>query len=211
MSESSSGPAVGAEFAGHRIEAVIGAGGMGVVYRARNLALDRVRALKVLSPGLSADVRFRERFRRESRLAASIEHPNVIPVHDAGEENGMLYLAMRLVEGSDLHRVVKAERRLGHVRTAGIIAGVAAALDAAHAQGLVHRDVKPANILLENGVERVKLTDFGLARAADDASLTQSGTSGFTSRTGRGVSSQTRRRTASGVSARNGGWPVHRA
>src|SRR4051812_48108608 len=106
MSEGASGPAPGAEFAGHRIEAVIGEGGMGVVYRARNLALDRVRALKVLSPGLSADARFRERFRRESRLAASIEHPNVIPVHHAGEEDGHLFLSMRLVEGSDLRQMV---------------------------------------------------------------------------------------------------------
>ena len=158
----------GTEFAGHRIVGVLGKGGMGVVYRARKLALDRERALKVIAPALSNDPRFRERFKRESRMAAAIEHPNVIPVHDAGEENGMLYLAMRLVEGSDLHRVVHAERRLGHRRSASIIAGIAAALDAAHAQGLVHRDVKPANVLLEVSAEgeRVYLTDFGITRTA---------------------------------------------
>ena len=158
----------GTEFAGHRIVGVLGKGGMGIVYRARKLALDRERALKVIAPALSNDPRFRERFKRESRMAASIEHPNVIPVHDAGEENGMLYLAMRLVEGSDLHRVVQAERRLGHQRSASIIAGVAAALDAAHAQGLVHRDVKPANVLIEPSAEgeRVYLTDFGITRTA---------------------------------------------
>ncbi len=157
----------GTEFAGYRIEGVLGKGGMGVVYRATKLALDRERALKVIAPALSNDIRFQERFKRESRMAAAIEHPNVIPVHDAGEENGMLFLAMRLVEGSDLHRVVQAERRLGHVRTAGIIAGVGAALDAAHAQGLVHRDVKPANVLIEPSEdgERVYLTDFGITRA----------------------------------------------
>ncbi len=157
----------GTEFAGYRIEGVLGKGGMGVVYRATKLALDRERALKVIAPALSNDIRFQERFKRESRMAAAIEHPNVIPVHDAGEENGMLFLAMRLVEGSDLHRVVQAERRLGHVRTAGIIAGVGAALDAAHAQGLVHRDVKPANVLIEPSAdgERVYLTDFGITRA----------------------------------------------
>ena len=98
------GPEVGAQFAGHRIEAVIGRGGMGIVYRARNLALDRERALKLLAPSLSRDDRFRERFRRESRIAASLEHENVIPVHDAGEEAGYLFLAMRLVEGPDLRQ-----------------------------------------------------------------------------------------------------------
>ncbi len=160
------GPQPGAEFAGHRIEAVIGEGGMGVVYRARNLALDRVRALKVLSPGLSADVRFRERFRRESRLAASIEHPNVIPVHQAGEEGGHLYLSMRLVEGSDLRQMVILDGPLDPGAAAEIVGAVAAGLDASHAAGLVHRDVKPANVLVGAGADagRVYLTDFGISR-----------------------------------------------
>jgi streptogramin lyase len=166
MSDGAAGPAPGAEFAGHRIEAVIGEGGMGVVYRARNLALDRVRALKVLSPGLSADARFRERFRRESRLAASIEHPNVIPVHQAGEEGGHLFLSMRLVEGSDLRQMVIGDGPLAPVAAAAVIAAVAAGLDAAHAAGLIHRDVKPANVLVGADADagRVYLTDFGISR-----------------------------------------------
>ena len=166
MIDGAGGPAPGAEFAGHLIEAVIGEGGMGVVYRARNVALDRERALKVLSPGLSADARFRERFRRESRLAASIEHPNVIPVHQAGEEGGQLYLAMRLVEGSDLRQMVILEGPLEPGGAAAVVSAVAAGLDAAHAAGLIHRDVKPANVLVgaEADAGRVYLTDFGISR-----------------------------------------------
>ena len=106
----------GTTFAGHRIEAVIGSGGMGVVYRARHLALDRERALKVVAPKLSADQRFRERFKRESRLAAQVEHPNVIPVHHAGEEGGQLYLAMRLVDGVDLRSLVDGSGPLDTAR-----------------------------------------------------------------------------------------------
>ena len=160
------GPAIGAEFAGHRIEAVLGEGGMGVVFRARNLALDRERALKVLAPALSADERFRERFRRESRLAAAIEHPHVIPVHEAGEQDGQLYLSMRLVEGRDLRELVAIGGPLDPGEAAGIVAAVAAGLDAAHAAGLIHRDVKPANVLVGGGADagRVYLTDFGISR-----------------------------------------------
>ena len=160
------GPEVGAEFAGHRIEAVIGAGGMGVVYRARNLALDRERALKVLAPRLSSDPRFRERFRRESRLAAAIEHPHVIPVHQAGEEEGHLYLAMRLVEGRDLRELVVEGGPLDPGEAGAIVIAVAAGLDAAHDADLIHRDVKPANVLVGSGADagRVYLTDFGISR-----------------------------------------------
>jgi YVTN family beta-propeller protein len=158
----------GDEFAGHAIEVEIGRGGMGVVYRARHLALERPRALKVIVPQLSADAKFRQRFQRESRLAASIEHPNVIPIHHAGEEEGLLYLAMRLVEGRDLRAAIGSEGRVDPAKTAQIVAGVAAALDAAHARGLVHRDVKPANVLLEEGGDprRVFLTDFGISRVS---------------------------------------------
>jgi YVTN family beta-propeller protein len=161
--------AAGSEFAGHRIEAEIGRGGMGVVYRARHLALDRERALKVVAPALSADPRFRERFRRESRLAASIEHPNLIPVHHAGEESGRLFISMRLVDGPDLQREVSARGPLEPERAAAIVARAAGALDAAHAAGLVHRDVKPANVLLEpaeGASDQVFLTDFGISRTA---------------------------------------------
>lgn len=157
---------IGSEFAGHRIVAVLGKGGMGVVYRARKLALDRDRALKVIAPALSGNAHFRERFKRESRMAAAIEHPNVIPVHDAGEEDGMLYLAMRLIEGSDLHRLVADRGPLEPERASRIVGGVAEALDAAHADGLVHRDVKPANVLTEfhEHGEHVYLSDFGITR-----------------------------------------------
>ena len=158
----------GTIFAGYRIEAEIGRGGMGVVYRARHLALDRERALKVISPALSTDPHFRERFQREARLAASLEHPNVVPVDHAGDEGGVLYLSMRLVQGSDLRRIVEAEGPLDARRVSQLLAGVAAGLDAAHERGLLHRDVKPANVLVEgvNGSERAFLTDFGISRIA---------------------------------------------
>jgi DNA-binding beta-propeller fold protein YncE len=159
---------VGEEFAGHLIEAEIGRGGMGVVYRVRHIALDRERALKAIVPALSADPKFRRRFERESRLAASIEHPNVIPIHHAGEEEGLLYLAMRFVEGRDLRAAIDEHGRVEPDRVARIVGAVAAALDAAHARGLVHRDVKPANILIEErgDSDHVFLTDFGISRVS---------------------------------------------
>jgi YVTN family beta-propeller protein len=158
----------GQEFAGHLIEAEIGRGGMGIVYRARHLALDRERALKIVVPVLSADPAFRRRFQRESRLAASVEHPNLVPVHHAGEEAGALYLSMRLIGGPDLRRIVEGEGPLPLDRTIELISQVAAGLDAAHARGLIHRDVKPANVLVERDGEgeRVFLTDFGISRVA---------------------------------------------
>jgi YVTN family beta-propeller protein len=157
---------LGSTFAGHRIEAVAGRGGMGVVYRARNVVLDQRRALKVIAEELSRDSRFRERFRRESRLAASIEHPNLVPVHHAGEEAGRLYLTMRFVDGTSLDEVLAGGGRLDPERAVRILDQVAAALDAAHAGGLVHRDVKPANLLLEGeaGREHAYLTDFGISK-----------------------------------------------
>jgi streptogramin lyase len=153
-------------FAGHRIEAIAGRGGMGVVYRARHLALDHVVALKVISPQLARDERFRRRFASESRIAVSIRHPNVVSIHHAGEEDGLLFVTMDLIEGPDLRAVLGAMGRLEPEHAARIVAEVAAALDAAHARGLVHRDVKPANVLIEGegDSERVYLTDFGLAR-----------------------------------------------
>jgi YVTN family beta-propeller protein len=168
----------GSTFAGHRIEEVIGGGGMGIVYRARHLALERERALKVVAPKLSADERFRERFKRESRLAAQVEHPNVITVHHAGEEGGQLYLAMHLVDGVDLRSLVEASGPLDPARAVRLLAGIAAGLDAAHTRGLVHRDVKPANVLVERDgdSERVFLTDFGISRlAGSEESLTTTG------------------------------------
>ena len=136
---------------------------MGVVYRAVHLALDRTVALKVISAKLASEPGFRDRFRRESRLAASIEHPHVIPVYHAGEERDLLFITMRFVHGSDVRRLLKAHGSLGPQEAAEIVSKIGGALDAAHAHGLVHRDVKPANILLGREGE-VFLTDFGLTR-----------------------------------------------
>jgi ketosteroid isomerase-like protein len=164
----------GDEFAGCRIEAVAGRGGMGVVYRATELSLGRPVALKLLAPERAGDRAFRERFQRESRMAAAIDHPNVIPVYAAGESEGLLYLVMRYVGGTDLHALLREEHRLDPPRAADIVAQVAAALDAAHGAGLVHRDVKPANVLLAG--DHAYLSDFGLTRLArSDTQLTESG------------------------------------
>ena len=164
----------GEQFAGCRIDAVAGRGGMGVVYRATQLNLGRPVALKLITPDHATDRDFRERFERESRLAASIDHPNVVPVYEAGEVDGQMYLVMRWVRGTDLHALLKREKRLAPDVAATIAAQVAAGLDAAHAAGLVHRDVKPANVLLAG--EHAYLSDFGLSRLeASDTRLTDSG------------------------------------
>ncbi|MBA2523939.1 MAG: serine/threonine protein kinase, partial [Solirubrobacterales bacterium] len=158
-------PRPGEVFEGHLIEGEIGRGGMGMVFRARNVALARPRAIKVIAPELSADPAFAARFRRESRLAASVEHPNIVAVHNAGEDDGLLFIVMRLVEGVDLHRLLE-DGPLPPLRAIPILDGVARALDAAHHAGLVHRDVKPANILIESrgSGEHVYLTDFGISK-----------------------------------------------
>ena len=158
---------VGSEFLGYRIEELIGRGGMGVVYRAHDLRLKRTVALKLVAPELAVDERFRERFARETELTMSLEHPNVVPIHDAGDYDGRLFLAMRLVEGTDLGVLLRTEGALDPPRTLAICAQVAKALDAAHAKGLVHRDVKPSNVLLDEN-EHVYLADFGLTRRLDE-------------------------------------------
>ena len=161
--------------AGCRIESVLGRGGMGVVYRARQLSLDRVVALKVIAPDFAMDEEFRERFKHESRLAASIEHANVIPVYEAGETDGLLYLIMRYVEGTDLRTLIATEGALESRRAARLVAQVAAALAAAHRRDLVHRDVKPANVLI-SADGHAYLTDFGIARdLAATSGLTATG------------------------------------
>ncbi len=157
----------GTQIAGYRLEEEIGRGGMGVVYRAHDVALERSVALKLLSPSLAEDRDFRERFLVESRLAASLEHPNVVPIHDAGEADGQLYLAMRYVEGTDLKRLLHDEGPLEPARAIAICSQIADALDAAHARGLVHRDVKPSNVLLDEH-EHAYLADFGLTRRLAD-------------------------------------------
>jgi hypothetical protein len=158
---------IGSEFVGYRIDELIGSGGMGVVYRAYDLRLKRIVALKLMAPGLALDQRFRDRFTREAELAMSLEHPNVVPIHDAGDIDGRLYLAMRYVEGTDLRALLHAEGALDKARALAICNRVANALDAAHASGLVHRDVKPSNVLLDAS-EHVYLADFGLTRRLDE-------------------------------------------
>ena len=159
----------GAVFAGHRIEGLAGRGGMGVVYKATHIALDHVVALKVISPALAQDERFRRRFGEESRIAVSIRHPNVVAIHHAGEEDGLLFVTMDLIDGTDLRGLLTVKGAMDPVHAAAVIAEVASALDAAHARGLVHRDIKPGNILIEGegATERVYLTDFGLARLVE--------------------------------------------
>jgi len=162
-------------FVGHRIEGLAGRGGMGVVYRATQLDLDRLVALKVITPALAQEPEFRTRFVAESKAAASIEHPNVLPVYNAGEREGVLFIVMRYVDGADLRTLVRASGQLDPARAAHVVAQVAAALDAAHAHGLVHRDVKPANILL-GADDHAYLTDFGLTKRLDTSvDLSRSG------------------------------------
>jgi pSer/pThr/pTyr-binding forkhead associated (FHA) protein len=157
---------LGSVFAGCRVAEVISHGDMGVVYRAEELALQRPVALKLILPEYSQDPRFRERFRRESMVAAAIDHPNVIPIFDAGDEDGVLYISMRLVVGTDLRALIAAEGRIEPLRAARIVRQVGAALDAAHARGMLHRDVKPPNVLLGRE-DHVYLSDFGLAKRVD--------------------------------------------
>ncbi len=156
-------PSIGSTLAGYRIDALIARGGMGVVYRATQLALDRPVALKVIAGELAGDEQFRRRFLGESRLAARLEHPAVVPVYDAREEDGELIVAMRLVEGGDLRKLIDREGPLQPERAIHLLGQVAEALDAAHAAGIVHRDVKPHNVLVEGA--RAYLSDFGLAKA----------------------------------------------
>jgi Protein kinase domain/WD domain, G-beta repeat len=171
--------APGSRVSGYLLESQIGAGGMAVVFRARDERLSRMVALKVLAPGLAADDAFRQRFIRESRAAAAVDDPHIIPVYEAGEAGGVLFIAMRLVVGGDLRTVMLREGPLAPERAAALLSPVASALDAAHAADLVHRDVKPANVLVDarpGRPEHVYLSDFGLSkRAAAAVGLTGSG------------------------------------
>jgi serine/threonine-protein kinase len=164
--------ATGSVIGGYRIDGLISRGGMGLVYRATNLALDRIYALKVLAPELAADPKFQERFKREMRIAASLHHPNVVGIHYAGEQDAMTFFVMDLISGTDLRQVLIDEGPLEPNRAVELLRQVASALDAAHAVGLVHRDVKPGNILIapKGGAEHAYLTDFGLAKRPDTAS-----------------------------------------
>ena len=172
-------PRVGTELAGYRIELLLGFGGMSVVYLAEDLRLKRKVALKLLAAHLAEDESFRERFLRESELAASIDHPNIVPIYEAGTTEDLLFIAMRYVEGRDLKARLQ-RRRLDPADAIGIVAQVASALDAAHARDLVHRDVKPSNVLLDTGArpdgsDHVYLADFGLTRSIAEAGVGEDG------------------------------------
>jgi serine/threonine protein kinase len=173
-------PKVGTEFGGYRIQGVIGRGGMSVVYLAEHPRLSRTVALKIIAPELAEDDVFRERFVRESRVAASLDHPNIIPIFDTGDQDGLLYIVMRYIK-EDLRSVIRQEGELAPLRALALAAQVGGALDAAHKLGLVHRDVKPANILVASrggadGGDHAYLTDFGLTKHLTSRSgLTGSG------------------------------------
>ena len=158
----------GSLLAGYRLEAQVGAGGFAVVFRARDERLGRLVALKILAPALTADAVFRRRFIAESRAAAAVDDPHIIPVYEAGVAGRVLFLAMRYVSGEDVRGLLRREGPLPPGRVAAVISPVASALDAAHAAGLVHRDVKPGNMLIDarpGRPDHVYLSDFGLARA----------------------------------------------
>ena len=167
----------GDEFAGYRIERRLGRGGMGILYLAVEPGLERRVALKLIAPEAAAEEVFARRFAEESRIAASIEHPNVVPIYAAGEEGGVPFIAMRYVAGSDLGQRIAREGRLAPEQAVALIAQVGNGLDAIHAAGLVHRDVKPANVLLSGGeAGHAYITDFGVARnVATQSGLTQTG------------------------------------
>jgi len=166
---------IGSEVAGFRIVSVLGQGGMGTVYLAEQTSPRRKVVIKLLRPDLSKDATFRQRFVHESEAAASTEHPNIVPIYAAGEADGVLYIAMRYVEGDDLRKLISRHGALPPDRAIEIVSQVAAALDAAHARGLVHRDVKPGNILLDKG-GNAYLSDFGLIKRSEvETGLTKTG------------------------------------
>src|SRR3954452_23593620 len=172
MGGGDSGLTEGTVIGGYRVDRLISNGGMGMAYTVCNLALGRTYALKVLAPALAEDEDFRQRFRREIRIAASLDHPNVVPIHYAGEHEGLLFLAMDLIDGPDLREVILRSGPMEPRRAVALLRQVTSALDAAHAQGLVHRDVKPGNVLIreEGDQERAYLTDFGVAKHFENAS-----------------------------------------
>jgi serine/threonine protein kinase len=175
MADTTADPHLGRVVAGYRIEERIGRGGMGLVYRAEHINLRRRAAIKIIAPELAETSGFRERFNREARIAAALQHPNIVTVYDAGEEDGLLYLAMQYIEGSDLSSVLRSQGRLRPYRAIDVCRQVAAALDAAHGMGLIHRDVKPANVLIEG--RTAFLTDFGLTKRIEgtQTNLTKAG------------------------------------
>jgi serine/threonine protein kinase len=158
----------GSTFAGYEVESVVGAGGIGILYRARQVRLDRPVALKLVEPDLARDPVVRERLRREARTVAALEHPNVAPLYEAGEEGGTVYIVTRWVEGADLGTLILSDSPVEPARAARIAAQIAAALEVAHEKGLVHRDVKPSNVIVTHE-DHAYLTDLGLAKRAETA------------------------------------------
>ncbi|ORB28807.1 serine/threonine-protein kinase [Mycolicibacterium parafortuitum] len=168
------GARLGTRFGPYELHSVIGVGGMGEVYRAYDTARERMVAIKLLRPEMAADRSFQDRFRRESRVAARLQEPHVIPVHNFGEIDGQLYIDMRLVDGASLKEVLRNDGPLPPARAVAILRQVAAALDDAHANGLVHRDIKPENVLLTHD-DFAYLVDFGIAHGGGEASVTSTG------------------------------------
>jgi serine/threonine protein kinase len=168
-------PRLGTEIAGYRIEERIGRGGMGVVYRAQHMNLQRRAAIKIIAPEFADTKGFRSRFIREARIAAALQHPNIVTVYDAGQSGQTLYIAMQFIRGSDLAAILNEEGRLRPYRAIDVCRQVASALDAAHGMALIHRDVKPGNVLIEG--RRAYLTDFGLTKRSggSKSGLTQAG------------------------------------
>ncbi len=174
MSTRNGSSRLGTRFGPYELQSVIGVGGMGEVYRAYDTLRERMVAIKLLRPEMAADQSFQERFRRESRVAARLQEPHVIPVHNFGEIDGVLYIDMRLVEGKSVKDVLRAEGPLQPARAVSIIEQVASALDDAHANGLIHRDIKPENVLL-TATDFAYLVDFGIAHGGGEASVTSTG------------------------------------
>src|SRR4051812_14562458 len=174
MSSPGAGSRLGTRFGSYELQELIGLGGMGEVYRAYDTARERMVALKVLRTDMAADPSYRDRFRRESRIAARLQEPHVIPVHDFGEIDGVLYIDMRLVEGASVKDELRVNGALPQARAVSIVTQVSAALDAAHANGLVHRDIKPENVLLTPD-DFGYLVDFGIAYGGGEATVTKTG------------------------------------
>jgi serine/threonine protein kinase len=175
---SAEGLHAGSVLGDYRLEALLACGGMGVVYTARQVSVDRRVALKVIAPALAEDESLRRRFERESRVAIEIEHPNIVPVYATGAAEGLLFIAMRYIDGRDLRRVVDAESPMSPKRVLALLEQIASGLDAAHRKGLVHRDVKPANVMVERlGADREHcyVLDFGLAKQSGSGGLTRTG------------------------------------
>jgi serine/threonine protein kinase len=158
----------GSTFAGYQVENVVGLGGIGILYRARQLRLDRLVALKLVEPDVARDPVVRERLRREARAVASLDHPNVVPLYEAGEEEGNVYIVTRWIEGTELGTLIQRDGPLPPPQAARLAAQIASALEIAHERGLIHRDVKPSNVILTSE-GHVYLTDFGLAKRAETA------------------------------------------